>query len=74
MYTKINIENSKIIEEMYCTKMYSAKRIGLELNLNEKTILRYLKNKGLVRPVGKNYKYTCNEHFFSNIDSEEKAY
>ena len=74
MYTKINAENSKIIEEMYCTKMYSAKRIGFELNLNEKTVFRYLKNKGLTRPVGKNYKYMCNEHFFSNIDSEEKAY
>ena len=46
MYTKINAENSKIIEEMYCTKMYSAKRIGFELNLGEKTVLKYLKSKG----------------------------
>ena len=27
-----------------------------------------------MRSVGRNYKYKCNDNFFKNIDTEEKAY
>lgn len=74
MNTKINLENSLLIEDLYCNKNLSAKVVGKQLNLNEKTVLRYLKSKNLVRKVGKNYKYACDEKFFSKIDSEKKAY
>lgn len=74
MYTKINSENSVIIEDLYCNKNLSAKEVGKRVGLSEQTVLRYLKSKNLTRATGKTYKYTCNEAFFDIIDTEEKAY
>ena len=59
---------------LYCNKNLSAKSVGKQLGLSERSVLKYLKSKNLTRAIGKNYKYTCNENFFSEINTEEKAY
>ena len=71
---KFDQKTQNYIIELYCNKFYSAKKIGAIINVNEKTVLRFLKEKQLTRPKGKNYKYKCNDMFFSNIDTEQKAY
>ena len=65
--------------ELY-NKEFSYKRIGEELKIDRKKIAKVLKENGyapkyVFNNKGKLYrKYTFNENFFENIDSEEKAY
>lgn len=62
------------IKDLYTNKYLSCKAISKILLISEKRIAKLLKEENLIRKPGKNYKYQCNEKFFSNIDTEVKAY
>jgi hypothetical protein len=54
----------------------SLTKICEKLSINRKALARLLKNNNIVVRSGFSYarKYNLNEHYFDNIDSEEKAY
>lgn len=68
----INKEN---IEELINNNL-TLKEIAVELNVSYNTILRYCKKYNLKSTTGSKgaKKHTVNEHYFENIDTEDKAY
>jgi DNA-binding transcriptional regulator WhiA len=63
------------IKHYYLNEKIGGKKISLLLNINEKTVYRYLKNNNLTKTLAeatlKNY---CNDTYFSEIDNSQKAY
>ena len=55
---------------------YSITKINKLLNINRDVISRHLKESGIIiRQKGEDLrKYPLNEHYFDNIDCEDKAY
>ena len=62
--------------DCYIKSKWSAMQIAKHYNKNVKTIWAILKRNNVkARSLSEaSMKYTCNDFFFSNIDTEEKAY
>lgn len=72
---KIDIIHFNDIVVLYLRYGYKAKDIAKKYNVSISTILNFLRKNKIVIRKRKNYnKYTCNESFFENIDTESKAY
>lgn len=71
---KIDEKILKEIQKLYCEKNLSGKEVAKRLGIGEYRIFKILRENNWIRSVGKTYKYTVNETYFSKIDSEEKAY
>lgn len=67
-------EQKEIIRKLYAQKHgspYIAKKLGVTIG----KITRFLEREGIMRSCSEAAKkYQCNENFFKNIDTEEKAY
>jgi DNA-binding CsgD family transcriptional regulator len=74
-YLHIMTTREKEVVEYYL-KGYSAKTISVNIQCNVKTVWAILKRNNIkARSLSEAaMKYTCNEEFFSNIDTEHKAY
>jgi len=72
---KIQIEDELKIIEMYQQGL-SAPKIAKKFNVQNTLILRYLEKNNINRRSAEecHRKYEIDEHFFDNIDTEEKAY
>lgn len=71
---KIEIENKVI--DYYNNQKISSNKIAKLLNINVKTVFAILKRNNIkVRTLSEAMlKYSCNDYYFNNIDTEEKAY
>lgn len=69
------VEEKKKICEMYLSGNYKCIQIAKELNKHQSTVGKILKQYNIKVDQSKsNRKYTINEHYFDNINSEDKAY
>lgn len=67
-------QRNQLITDMYSNGV-SGNIIATKLNLNSKTVYRYLKNNNLTKSQTEaRMKYTCNDNYFNVIDTEDKAY
>lgn len=77
---KNRIPSKKVVEmiiELYINKMMSCDKIAKVLNIKSATTVRYHLNKNNIKLrtlSNSNKKYTINEFFFDEIDTQEKAY
>lgn len=75
MYTrKFSDKEIEKIVNLYVEQKLSISKIANIFKAGNKTIAKVLHSFNIVRKVGKNYLYECNESFFEIIDSEVKAY
>lgn len=71
----ISLKTEMLILKHYVEDKRSAYKIADILNLNRKTVYRVLKKHNVTRSLSEaSMKYTCNEAFFSIINTEKKAY
>ena len=70
----MTIETENKIIDMYIIQQLSCQKISKQLNLSWRKVAKTLHKYNIMRSVGRNYKYKCNDNFFKNIDTEEKAY
>lgn len=59
---------------MYVEQKLAINKIAHIFKAGDKTIAKVLHSYNVVRGVGKNHLYECDESFFETIDSEVKAY
>ena len=59
---------------MYVEQKFAISKIARLFKAGDRTIAKVLHSHNVVRPVGKNYFYECDESFFDTIDNEIKAY
>lgn len=64
------------IKDKYYNEKLSMQKIGELIGCSANTICRVMKENGLKARTDREQalKYTCNEHYFDIIDTEEKAY
>jgi len=54
----------------------SAKKVAIKHNIHESTVFKYLKESNIKSRSNKvnNKKFICDEYYFQNVDTQEKAY
>lgn len=67
-------EDIERIVDLYVNQKMAINKIACIFNAGDKTIAKVLHAHKVVRAVGKNHFYECNESFFEKIDNEAKAY
>lgn len=67
-------EDIEKMVNMYVEQKLAINKIAKIFHAADRTIAKVLHSFNVVRPVGKNYLYKCDESFFKTIDSEIKAY
>ena len=68
-------QNLQKILDLYWNENVSVKEIAKIVGISEHTLQRYMTGMHLLRRPGQSSrKYTVNEDFFENIDTEKKAY
>ena len=72
-YNKLTEEDRKRIVETYFSRVdLTIPKISNHLNISERAVARVLKDNNI--DTAKLNRYTLNEHYFENIDTEKKAY
>jgi hypothetical protein len=71
-YSKLTDEEKKDIAELYYKNTMTIAEMTLSLGLTARTIPQVLKEAGINTRITN--RYTLNENYFSEIDTEEKAY
>ena len=71
---KFSDEEVDKIAHMYVEQKMAISKIAIAFKASNHTIAKVLHTLNVVREVGKNYLYSCDETFFENIDNEQKAY
>lgn len=71
---KFSDEDIEKIVNMYVNQKLAITKIAHIFKAGDRTIANLLHSYGVVRAVGKNYLYECDDSFFDKIDTEEKAY
>lgn len=71
---KFSDEDLRKIVNMYAEQKLAINKIARIFHAGDRTIAKVLHSFNVVRPVGKNCLYKCDESFFKTIDSESKAY
>lgn len=71
---KLTEEFKPRVVELYIDKMYGASKVADILNIPVGQIRRFLKEENLTRSPGTTKLYTCNEHYFKEINTEHQAY
>ena len=67
-------EDIEKMVNMYVEQKLAINKIARIFKAGDKTIAKVLHSYNVVRSVGKNHLYECDESFFKTIDSEAKAY
>lgn len=72
-YNQLNdIDKENIVEYYYKNKDINIDNIALNLNISIRGVKRVLKDKSI--NTRRKNRYTLNENYFDNIDTQEKAY
>jgi len=71
---KFSGEEIEKIVNLYVEQKLAINKIARIFKAGDKTVAKVLHSFDVVRAVGKNYLYECNESFFEVIDTEIKAY
>lgn len=75
MYIRnFSYEDVKKIVNMYVEQKLAINKIAKVFKASDRTIAKVLHSFKVVRKVGKNRLYECDESFFETIDTEAKAY
>lgn len=67
-------EQMQEMVDLYTVKKLAINKIAKIFKASQKGIAKILHKYGVVRGVGKNCLYNCDENFFETINTEEKAY
>ena len=66
-------EQKNLVVRLY-NELGSSVDVGKLFNVGHKVITKILKEKGIKRVAAKNRQYKINEHYFDEIDTQNKAY